>query len=412
MRVDLGAIRTKTRSRPTKTQAAFNDTRYKPNGTVDSTVARASFTYASGSESITYTTKSRAERSRSNMCIHIKELFNQGGFSVVADAPVEKPPVGSAGYYWDYRNHQKIACEGKSAVIAAAQAALNIDSSHTYVNINAQALINDAWSKLQPDLSELSVPNFILDVEDIRNLVKLWRKSASLVRNLAGLHLNYKYGWKPTWSDVQSCIDAVTNLRSRLREFEESVGRNIQKSRVMEDSSLSKTGTIVSGGSTTYWTARWHRRVEAFITYAPQPLAVTGGIDKILRGFLDALGFELDPRIIWDAIPFSFVFDWFISIGDFLHRYRIDTLELPVMLVDSCLQAKGELRCDWYWMRYPSDDLFYNPPKSAGCDNVSSYFKRMPIFPDFASLATMGWKQPSINQAVTAVALATVLGSK
>jgi hypothetical protein len=40
-----------------------------------------------------------------------------------------------------------------------------------------------------------------------------------------------------------------------------------------------------------------------------------------IKQFIDALGI-LDPAAIWDVIPFSFVVDWFINIGSWLHNNR------------------------------------------------------------------------------------------
>jgi hypothetical protein len=41
----------------------------------------------------------------------------------------------------------------------------------------------------------------------------------------------------------------------------------------------------------------------------------------------DALGVNLNPGIIWNAIPWSFVVDWFINIGRYLDSYKLSHME-------------------------------------------------------------------------------------
>lgn len=40
-----------------------------------------------------------------------------------------------------------------------------------------------------------------------------------------------------------------------------------------------------------------------------------------MRAWLDTLGLNLSPTVIWNAIPYSFVVDWFANVGDCLKQY-------------------------------------------------------------------------------------------
>lgn len=46
-----------------------------------------------------------------------------------------------------------------------------------------------------------------------------------------------------------------------------------------------------------------------------------------LYGLYDALGINLDPAIIWNAIPWSFVVDWLFSVSKWLSRRKVLNLE-------------------------------------------------------------------------------------
>jgi hypothetical protein len=277
---------------------------------------------------------------------------------------------------------------------------------------------------MRPDLTSVSIPNFLLDIEDLTKIYKQWKEHLSVAKNLAraagidrrsksrsvaGVHLGYKFGWKPTVGDIHDMIEGVIHLRAKLAAFNAQLGKIIQSSTVMEHGTTAVSGTYrIPGSALATWHGTVRRECRAFIAYGPQPLAVMGPMDMVLRGLLDSLGFELNPRIIWDAIPFSFVIDWFFGVGSWLQRFRVDALELPITLVDAFLQYKETVNIEWVTL---SDHLVgYVPsPQSAGATFNGDFFHRMPIFPDYATLSGLGWKMPSLNQAALLVSLGTVL---
>jgi len=52
-----------------------------------------------------------------------------------------------------------------------------------------------------------------------------------------------------------------------------------------------------------------------------------------LLSTLDELGVNLSPSIIWNAIPWSFVVDWIVGIGQFLDGYKVGWMEPRVKLL-------------------------------------------------------------------------------
>jgi hypothetical protein len=55
-----------------------------------------------------------------------------------------------------------------------------------------------------------------------------------------------------------------------------------------------------------------------------------------VAGLLDALGVNLNPAIIWNAIPFTFLIDWVVDVSQWLSQRTILTLE-PVVNVSKFL---------------------------------------------------------------------------
>jgi hypothetical protein len=237
-------------------------------------------------------------------------------------------------------------------------------------------------------------------------------KSLGVAKKLAGLHLNYKFGWKPTLGDLQAVTEAIRHLMDKVAEFEKALDVLFSRECTLLNDTVTKSGSFLqSGASYDYcdWNAFLTRKVTAHIKWRPQPLAAMSNFMKVLRTLLDSLGFELNPRIIWDAIPFTFVIDWFFGVGSWLERFKIDTMELPIMYVDSALHYKEAI-----WIE--SDCRFdvnstQNKPstRSAGWVTTEKFFYRMPIFPDYTTLSGLGWKNPTRNQWTLLVSLGTVL---
>jgi len=59
-----------------------------------------------------------------------------------------------------------------------------------------------------------------------------------------------------------------------------------------------------------------------------------------LGGLLDGLGIYLNPRIIWNAIPFTFLVDWVVNVGKFLENFSHRNLEPKVNILHYCWSIK------------------------------------------------------------------------
>lgn len=61
-----------------------------------------------------------------------------------------------------------------------------------------------------------------------------------------------------------------------------------------------------------------------------------------MAGFLDILGINANPAIIWNAIPFSFIVDWFYDVGDFLERFTVKNVRPITEITDFCVSVKAK----------------------------------------------------------------------
>jgi hypothetical protein len=419
----MGSPKVKTRSYPDNVVSTSLNELFNAAHVSQGTFSNGSYTYGVTGEQIVYTTKRKNMRAKSNYCYHLKERFFYPGGTDVLSLSNNSP----AGWTTDYRGHHANACNARATIVNAANTAL-VNTRGGVLGAYGQAWINDFFSRVQPDLTTVSVPNFLLDIKELTRLYELWVDRSArfpryiknvkhatkkdVVNSIPDKFVAYKFGWKPTVADLTDMITATIGLRKKIAEFQDKLGGLYQRnSSVIHGLPTSAAGTTVypSGGHSCTWTANCQRKVEASVTYAAMPIAAIHSLDLVLRGLLDSMGFELNPRIIWDAIPFSFVVDWFFDVGSFLGRFKIDTLNLPIVLVDSFVSYKEINNIQWRWIR-ANDGTYTTRPTSAGACNVSNFFHRMPIYPDYTSLSGLGWKMPTLNQAALGVSLVSLLG--
>jgi hypothetical protein len=137
----------------------------------------------------------------------------------------------------------------------------------------------------------------------------------------ANAHLEYRYGWKPLMQDIGDAIKAMTTavnaagsagLRSRHVTRDGWRGNASGRGDV--------TANVCPGyqASTVHYEHLFTVRVDSGLIYD----IVEPSKGEAIRY---ALGLTLDqvPSHAWEVVPFSFVVDWFVNVGDFLNASRL-----------------------------------------------------------------------------------------
>lgn len=417
----------KERVSPTLTSATLTNKLYNAAGVFQSTSNVGSCIYQSGNESILYSGSSyKSGRRMSNRCHHNVTQFRYQGAINGTEQLVRK----ADNWYYLYQTPQYNACQAKDTVLGTVKGLSSFPNYRASVG-DELACINQAFSNIRPDLTGLSVPNFLLELDDIKTLWGSVKKNLSLFNRIrkeqVAAYRRYlitkkvpmqviendlalKFGLKPLIGDIKDLIKTVATIRDKLKRFEDMCGTLIKGDNTVFNKSAGGNGSFAyPAGSTIFYSWSCVQKVKGYVCYSPLFPAVWNGYDAVFRAYLDGLGFELNPRILWDAIPFTFVIDWFFGVGNWLDRFKIDALELPIDLLDCSVQIKTELKVDWYWQRGGSDGLYNNNPSSAGCTYYERVFDRVPIFPDYATLRGLGWKMPKLGQFSLGADLAAVL---
>jgi hypothetical protein len=163
----------------------------------------------------------------------------------------------------------------------------DVDFSGYWRNWLTQHAFLDACQNL-PRLNDNSISNVIELVSFIYNLVV--KHQIEIPKSLGSAWLSYRYQFTTTKLDAEEAIQFVH--------------------RHMDLGDLDKGITSYGAAFTTYNGIDVSCRCLVQVT--PREL---GYLDKIWRG-LYTYGLQPNFYVIWDMIPYSFIVDWFIPIGD------------------------------------------------------------------------------------------------
>lgn len=413
MPVRLGTHVLKSRPFVPITATSPQNKTYSANGTYLGSYGGVTVTLHSKDEWINYTNSLDGSRHRSNFCRHmISDQSYQG--SVNTPSTVRWADTN----YDEYYSHHKAGMDWlvPAGNTLMSQAGFGYTGVGSPFGANGQSLINEAAFKSRPDLTTMSMPNFLLEIMQFKLLFKLWRSNVGIAKNVAGAHLNYSYGWVPTIGDARSILNVVRSTLARIQEFEKSTGKIFSSTVTLLDTSYTSKGTgLVASHVGQEWHGTIRRVVRGHLRWKAMPLKALAPVPKALRAYLDALGFQLNARIIWDAIPLSFVIDGFIGLGDWLDQFQFDSLELPISYVDSCLTYKETLKVENIGLVHGApycSDATTPPARSAAAVWSRTFFERLPILPDETGFNLSGWKSPKLGVWLKYISLATVMSSR
>jgi hypothetical protein len=226
-------------------------------------------------------------------------------------------------------------------------------------------LTHRALAQMLPIIkAELSVPNFLVELKDFKRplqrateyfrsgvfinaIRKLGLRSnetfQQLLRRAAGNYLNLSFNILPFISDVGKIRLAMSRTERRLNDFITRSGSPQSRHFNLflhefpdrddpEVSGVSATSNSfwddcysASSRKVTYEESTFHAQIQYNYNYTGYQLE-----NARMLAQLDAFGFNLNPAIIWNAIPWSFVVDWMAGVGPYLDSLKTENMK-PVI---------------------------------------------------------------------------------
>lgn len=232
-------------------------------------------------------------------------------------------------------------------------------------------------ARTNPSRPKVDLPVFAGELLDFPELFKIagWsifkrmkgRKPPSVPEAAASLNLNYQFGWGPLADDLKKLLD-----------FTDHVNKRADVIRRLRTKGLSRKVDLFSGATTTNdtFTAQsgWGTvsatraksttlRVWGHVKWSPTidtPSTEKAIIQKAREA---ALGLTFDPVTAWELIPFSWLADWCVNIGDFLMASRNIIPASP-----SIPRIMKHTRTEWAVDRYSGMASFQKSPCRAFLD--------------------------------------------
>lgn len=203
--------------------------------------------------------------------------------------------------------------------------------------------LNTLLARSNPSKPVIDVPVFLVELRDLPGMLLELRELPSFFRDrgrylldlLAKGNLSYKFGWKPFLSDLGSLLDFRKGVADRMSYLSKlyAQGGIKFKSQVYEnrdDSDYVYAGTTTPLSSAVHcytadrrYTRRWYsvswvpdEDVLANIRHGSSRDSIR---DKAFRSYF---GLELSLATAWEALPWSWLIDWFSDVGAFLNTRR------------------------------------------------------------------------------------------
>jgi hypothetical protein len=198
-------------------------------------------------------------------------------------------------------------------------------------NFNAMA-----FEAMKPDLeTSLSLANFLLELRELPQLWTLWYRwrrrfyrhdwgalKKFTLRELAEMHLTYSFGISPFFADVLKMWEVFQTFEDRINTFLDKAGKiNTRHWRYKSDEVVLTSVPYSTDFMTVTKEIRSSTEYHFTMVYSytvKDDLRSKMGKLKALR---EMLGLRVTPEVIWNAIPFSFIVDWFLPIGDILKQF-------------------------------------------------------------------------------------------
>lgn len=243
---------------------------------------------------------------------------------------------------------------------------VNVPSSiSSYIGMSLRAM-------LPVIKANLSLVNSVIELKDFKTLPLTLKRLAEIprkknlplrgvLRAAADAYLQREFNLAPLFSDIIGIQDALKHTRDKVNKLLNQEGQvlvhhyngTLSGYKDSDETSgvygpydfklTNQCGQSPVNGKT-IGKCQMHRTVQylkrqfhAQIQYSYRFSEFQRQHAQIL-GMLDALGVNLNPRIIWNAIPWSFVIDWVIGVGQWLDQFKISNLE-PVTVIHKYLYS-------------------------------------------------------------------------
>lgn len=194
-----------------------------------------------------------------------------------------------------------------------------------------------AWNRYKPAKPTLDLAVFL---GEARDLPRLLHARVSGIKSISDFWLAVQFGWKPLLHDIMDMINFVDKINKQVEFIYQNAGKPIRRHgpvAVMDRSEVvwnrdasDSTTTLYAGLSTTLNGRMYPSKPGASASNVTllykQSIMFSGAFRFWFNGKppdYDTLagklaGLEVTPRVVWELLPWSWLFDWFANFDDMI----------------------------------------------------------------------------------------------
>lgn len=193
----------------------------------------------------------------------------------------------------------------------------------------------DAFNKFHDQVpTTVSIANFIYELKDMKGMIPSIDKK-SIAKTASNNFLAFEFGVKPFISDIKAILNMSDAVDKRIQHL---IAMNGKTSNLRFDRTLELSGPEMTFSRSLYNSTDPNQEgtgvfVRFVGTGGKAVVHIGAQLTQNLTDLSDAMskmkalaassGFNHPARVIWNAIPYSFVVDWFFHVGKLLDQITI-----------------------------------------------------------------------------------------
>lgn len=225
----------------------------------------------------------------------------------------------------------------------------------------------------------VSVGNFLWELRELGQLIP--ELASNIAKTVANGYLTQKFGWEPFLRDLWKLAQVNQVVLRRLEYLRKTWGHWTRlgyfrgNARELSPASFEHYYMQGYGVRIDLKSYRCDFRAGGRLFHQLDHLNDTIGL---LRAFASAVGLNNPVKAVWQALPFSFVLDWFTKVSQHFARLTVlNDASRPWYVTDQSCSMKEEA---WFDLWQVNDGISYytaSPPRSLGRARMRRYTRRV-----------------------------------
>lgn len=192
---------------------------------------------------------------------------------------------------------------------------------------------SDAWNRMKPTQPNFSGLNAVYELKDVPGMLKQ-RLSHNGLKDIGSYYLALKFGWEPLLRDIRDFVKTQMSAQKRLQQLLRDNGKPVRRGCTLYDISTTSYSEGASYGALNpVFATQFYKSIPLFrdtVTTTERIWAsgryrywLPGGPRDVAwqrKMIARIFGFKPSPKVVWDALPWTWLIDWFVDVGSMLEN--------------------------------------------------------------------------------------------